>query len=401
MRPLWRSAALAAVFAAAPLFPAHSENQWDSVVARARGQTVYWNAWGGDARTNAFIDWVAAQVQTRYGVTVREVKLSDTSEAVTRIIAEKAAGRDTDGSIDLIWINGPNFLSLKEKGLLYGPFTSTMPATRLVDTVNKPSTVVDFTVPVDGMESPWRLAQFVFDYDGARVTNVPRSMADIVPWAQRHPGRFTHPDPHDFLGATFLKQALVALTPDQAILQRPASDAEFERVTAPLWTWYDQLRPSLWHGGKDFPSSGPAARQLLNDGEIDLVPSFDPSEAAASVADGSLPKTARTATLAGGSIGNTSFVAIPYNAPHRDAAMVVANFLLEPATQAHAQDIRVLGSFTVLDLQKLSPEQRHAFADLPTSPALPSNAELGPIQLEPHPSWMTRITEAWSRRYTR
>ena len=85
---------------------------------------------------------------------------------------------------------------------------------RLVDRVNKPSTVVDFTVPVDGMESPWRLAQFAFIYDSARVSDPPRSIAELGTWAQKHPGRFTHPDPHDFLAATFLKQALVALTPD-------------------------------------------------------------------------------------------------------------------------------------------------------------------------------------------
>ena len=35
--------------------------------------------------------------------------------------------------------------------------------------------------------------------------------------------------------------------------------------------------------------------------------------------------------------------------------MVVANFLLEPATQARAQDVRQMGNFTVLDLAKLSP----------------------------------------------
>jgi len=399
MKRTWFVAAAAAFFALGSA-PARSTEAWDSVVARARGETVYWNAWGGDPRTNAFIEWVGTQVQARYGVTVRDVKLSDTSEAVTRIIAEKAASNDKDGSIDLIWINGPNFLALKEKGLLYGPFTDQLPSMRLVDRVNKPSTVVDFTVPVDGMESPWRLAQFAFIYDSARVSDPPRSIAELGTWAQKHPGRFTHPDPHDFLGATFLKQALVALTPDPAVLQKPATDANFEQVTAPLWVWYDALRPHLWHGGRDFPASGPAAQQLLNDGEIDVACTFDPSSAAASVADGSLPKSARIATLPKGSLGNTSFVAIPYNSPHADAAMVVADFLLEPATQAHAQDITVLGSFTVLDFDMLSAEQRAAFAGLPTSPALPAYADLGPVQLEPHPSWMTRIAEAWGRRYT-
>lgn len=67
---------------------------WKEVEAKARGQTVFWNAWGGDERINAYIAWAGEQVAARYGVTVRHVKLADTSEAVARVVAEKAAGRD-------------------------------------------------------------------------------------------------------------------------------------------------------------------------------------------------------------------------------------------------------------------------------------------------------------------
>ena len=88
----------------------------------------------------------------------------------------------------------------------------------------------------------------------------------------------------------------------------------------------------------------------MNDGEIDLMISFNPSEAAVSINAGLLPDSVRTFVFAKGTIGNTSFVAIPYNAAHKEGAMVVADFLLEPATQAHAQDYRQMGNFTVLDL---------------------------------------------------
>jgi len=81
--------------------------------------------------------------------------------------------------------------------------------------------------------------------------------------------------------------------------------------------------------------------------------------------------------------------------------MVVANFLLDPATQARAQDITVLGSYSVLDQDKLGPQERAEFAALPTSPALPTNEELGVTLVEPHPSWMTRLTDVWAQRYTK
>ncbi len=377
---------------------------WPGVLAKAKGQTVYWNAWAGDEKTNAFIAWAGEQVQQRHGVTVRHVRLKDTAEAVTRVIAEKTAGRDGDGSVDLIWINGPNFLAMKQQGLLYGPVTQALPNFKYVATKTKPSNVVDFTIPVDGLEVPWRMAQIVFVYDSARLKEsaaLPRSATALLEFARRNPGRLTHPNVSNFLGVTFLKQALEDLLTDRSVLQLPATDANFAAVTAPLWAWYEPLRPLLWRQGQQFPENGPAQRQLLGDGEIDIAISFNPTEAAVAIESGLLPPTVRTFTFTRGTIGNTSFVAIPYNAKAKEGALVVANFLIEPATQAHAQSLQSMGNLNVLDLALLTPAEREAFAPPAANPALPSAAELGVPLLEPHPSWMTRVTAEWKQRYTR
>ena len=398
MIPRWVAAAAIALAANTAC---GQELKWPDVEAKARGQSVNWNAWAGDENTNAFIAWVGDEVARRYGVKVNHVKLKDTAEAVTRVVAEKSAGRNTGGAVDLVWINGANFLALKQQGLLFGPFTQAMPNFARVDTVGTRSNVIDFTVPVEGLESPWRRAQIVFVYDSKRMRDTPGSMVELAAWAAKHPGRMTHPNVRNFLGTTFLKQALHELTPDPAVLQQPATAENFAAVTAPMWAWYDALRPQLWRQGKQFPDNGPAQRQLLNDGEIDLMISFNPAEAAVAINAGLLPDSVRTFVLRKGTIGNTSFVAIPYNASSKEGAMVVANFLLDPATQAHAQDFRQMGNFSVLDFGKLSAAERKRFDDLPKSPALPSNAELGAMLLEPHPSWMTRITAEWEKRYTR
>ena len=400
MRSSRRAFVVACLACVVPIAHA-AEPEWSAIVATARGQTIHFNAWGGDEKTNAFIAWVATEARRRFGVTVVQVKLRDTSEAVTRVVAEKAAGRDAGGSVDLIWLNGPNFQSLKEQRLLYGPFAEKLPNYRFVDTTHIRSNVVDFTIPVDGFAAPWRRAQIVIVYDGARVPDPPRSMRDLVGWATRHRGRMTHPNVRNFLGATFLKQALYELAPEPALLQRPANDAEFARATEPLWRWYEQLRPLMWRRGEQFPDNGPAQRQLMNDGEIDLMMSFNPAEAAVAQASGQLPASTRTLVFDSGTIGNTSFVAIPYNAANKEGAMVIANFLLEPATQARAQDYHQIGSFTVLDVERLSTDDRRLFDELPRHAALPTNAELRATLPEPHPSWMTRIVAEWERRYTK
>lgn len=387
-----------AALAALAALPARAQPAgWDRIAARARGQSVAFNAWAGDERTNAFIAWTGERVQALHGVTLRHVRLRDTGEAVARIVAERAAGRDAGGAVDLVWINGPNFLALKQQGFLMR-FAEQLPNFALVDTAGKPATVVDFTVPVEGVAAPWRMAQIVFIHDSARVPSPPRTMRAMADWAAANRGRLAHPTARNFLGATFLKQALHELAPEPEALQQPVTDAGFVSATAPLWAWYDGLRPNLWHGGRQFPENGPATRNLLNDGEIDLMVSFNPAEAATGIAAGLLPASARAYVLDGGTISNASFVAIPANATAPEGAQVVADFLLSPEAQARAQDVRGMGNPTVLDIARLQPANRALFEALPPAPGMPTAAELGRPLPEPHPSWMTRITAEWERR---
>ena len=88
---------LRAFFAAVLVFSGFSgqsqAKDWNTVLAEARGQTVHFNAWGGDDRINAYIAWVGEEVADRYGVTVKHIKVTDTAAVVTRVLAEKTAGR--------------------------------------------------------------------------------------------------------------------------------------------------------------------------------------------------------------------------------------------------------------------------------------------------------------------
>lgn len=398
------AAALAVLLAAGPARSRAPDPQaaWHAVEEEARGQTVYFHAWAGDGKINDYIAWAGRELKRRYGVTLDHVKTSDTGETVALVLAEKAAGRSEGGRVDLVWLNGENFAAMKENGLLHAPWVRALPNFRHVDTEGKPTTLVDFTVPTDGMEAPWGMAQLTFYYDAALAGDPPRTLDALAAWAERNPGRFTYPAPPDFTGTTFLKQALISLSPDPSVLSRPAGDDDaFARATAPLWRYLDALHPHLWHGGRGFPATYPALRQLVDDAEVWIGFAFNPAEAPAAIAQGLLPDTVRSFVLEGGSIGNTHFVTIPFNASAAAGAMVAANFLLSPEAQARKADPAIWGDPTVLALDRLEPEDRARFAALSESPALLSPDELGPVLPEPHPSWTSRIEEEWRRRYSR
>ncbi|MEL7449292.1 MAG: ABC transporter substrate-binding protein, partial [Pseudomonadota bacterium] len=99
MRPTWLIG-----LTLAALLPAVAQAEpWEDVVAEAAGQTVYFNAWGGDLAINQYIDWARERLRDEYDVELRHVRVADIAEAVARIVAERAGGRDSGGSVDLLW----------------------------------------------------------------------------------------------------------------------------------------------------------------------------------------------------------------------------------------------------------------------------------------------------------
>ena len=375
-------------------------NSWEDISKKAKGQTVYWNAWGGSEEINAYISWVGSRVKEDHGVTLKHVKLASTADAVSRVLAEKAAGRSSNGSVDLIWINGENFAKMKENGLLLGPFTENLPNFKLVDFSGKPTTLIDFHLPVEGYEAPWGMAKFNFVFDSARVSETPKSIPELLQWSKRHPGRFTYPHVTDFLGSTFLMQALIELTENPEVFNSSVkSKAAFSKVTAPLWNYLNQLHPLLWRSGKSFPSSSSDQQQMLNDSELDIALSFNPSDTSAAIANGSLPESARTFVLKKGTIGNTHFVAIPFNSGSSEGAIVVANFLMSPEAQMQKQNPDIWGDSTVLSIAKLSAQDQQKFKALPLGVATLPPEKLGPTQPNPHPDWKNQLDAEWQRRY--
>lgn len=300
-----------------------------------------------------------------------------------------------------MWINGENFRAMKDQGLLASPYSMMLPNYQYVDTENKPTTLYDFTIPVDNMEVPWGMAQLVFMYDSEKLDQPPSSMPELLETAKAHPGRITYPSPPNFHGTTFVKQALIELIDDPALLSKPVVQDTFLQNTAPLWSFLDQLHPLMWRSGKVFPANASEMKQLLNDGEIFISLSFNPNDASNAIVNDELPKSVKSYVHSKGTIGNTHFVAITFNSSAKEAAMVFADFLISPEAQARKSDPVIWGDPTVLAVRKLPAEEKALFTAIEKGPATLSAEELGRVLPEPHPSWVQALEQEWQKRYTR
>lgn len=369
---------------------------WSDIVTQARGQTVSLWMWGGDPKGNAYVDTVLAPAAQDLGITLRRVPVADTKDAMSRLLAEHQAGR-TDGEVDLVWVNGDNFATGKQAGAWLCGWAQDLPNAALTGP-DDPLLGADFGTRTDGCESPWHKAQFTLVYDAARVTDPPTTLAGVLDWAQAHPGRFTYPAPPDFTGSVFVRQVLYSVSDGYGAVPAAFDQASYDRLSPALWSRLAALAPSLWRQGRTYPRDSVALDTLFADGQVDMTMTYGPATLTDLVQKGTFPATTRVLTLAEGTVGNASFLAIPASSAHQGAARVVANLALSPEQQASKADPSVWGQFTVLDLARLSDADRARFAALPSSPVVPAYEVLSRnANPELSSAWVPKLDDGWRR----
>lgn len=362
---------------------AYASDEWQQTLQEAKGQTVYFHAWGGSQEINQYIQWAGANLKANYDVTLKHVKVTDIAETTARLIAEKAAGKNNGGSVDMVWINGENFKSMKDNQLLFGPFTQALPNWQYVD--QSLPVDVDFSEPTESLEAPWGVGQLVFIHDKLALNNPPRSFSEFLSYAKAFPNRLSYPRPPEFHGTSFLKALLIELTNNDASLMKPVNEKSFQLVTAPLWKYLDEFHTVAWRGGKQFPSGTAESIQLLDDGQIDLAITFNPNAVYSAQANGKLAESTQAYAMDQGALSNIHFLAIPWNANATAGAQVAINYLLSPEAQSRKGDTSIWGDPSVLSSQYLTGTAK--------------NTQQFKAVAEPHPSWQSALEQEWLKRY--
>lgn len=382
--------------AAAP--PGYEGRAWADIVAEAAGQSVDFYMWGGSELINTWVTgYVAGAVRERYGITLNMVPISDATEYVNKVLGEKEAGRSAGGTVDLVWVNGENFRTMRQGDLLYGNWSQFLPNTAYVNW-DDPSVANDFGLPVEGYESPYGKAQFVMIYDSARVPEPPKDIAALVEWIKANPGRFTYPAPPDFTGSAFMRQLCYHAAGGYEALLGEFDQTVFDEKSAACWQLLNEIEPFLWREGQTYPENRTRMVDLFANGEVSFDMAYNPAEAASLVENGRYPATTRTFVFDSGTIANTHYVAIPFNSDHKAAAMVVADFLLSPEAQLSKAQPANWGDLPALDPALLPVEWQGQFAAIPRGEATLSTEELAARSLpELQAPWITAFEQGWEQ----
>jgi len=164
-----------------------------------------------------------------------------------------------------------------------------------------------------------------------------------------------------------------------------------------LMSFLKELHPLLWKQGRKFPKTVNETIPMLANREIWLSISFNPSIAATYVQNGILRNSTRTTSFKKGSIGNTHYLAIPFNSPNKESALQVIDYFLSPKIQADKANIEIWGDPTVLDFNLMSKDEKIQFSKKQSIHILPHNQI--PYLQEPHYSWTEAIENEWIKEF--
>lgn len=367
-----------------------STASWEELVEAARGTTVTFYGWGGDDERNAWLEGEGAQyMKEQYDITLEIVGMN-IDEILAKLAGEKEAGIQS-GSIDMIWINGENFWSCKENGLLYGEFLSRLPNAEKYLDLDDPETLTDFCMPIDGYEAPYGKAQFVLYHDSAVTSEAPASAEELLAFCQKYPGKVTYPALPDFTGSAFVRNLIYELCGWE---QFQTMDADYDTVKAAIEPALDYLRalnPYLWNEGKTFPESSTTVDAMFCDGELVMGMSYGPFTVAQGIDHGSYAETTETFLFDRGTIGNTNYMSIAFNSPNPAGAMVVINAMISAELQLAQYE--TLRNLPVVDNSKLSDDERAAFEAVDMGRGVLTQGELLEHRLPEMPAKLVPIIE--------
>ncbi len=347
------------------------DSSWEEIVETAQGKEVNFYGWGGDERTNKWLDTVVATaLKEKYGVKFNRIPMN-IDDILNKLLGDKQVS-NKKGSIDIVWINGENFYTAKQNDLIFGPFTDKLPNFKQYIDENSDEIKYDFGYEVSGYEAPYGKAQLVLMYDKEKVSNPPKDYNELLDFVKQNPGMVTYPAPPDFTGSAFVRNIMYDISGYKTFLE--LGDKDLGEGVEPAMAYLEAIKPYLWRKGETYPATIAQLNNMFADGEVLLGMSYTPYYALGQIKDGQYPDSVDTYVFNNGTIGNTHFLAIPFNSPNKEAAMVAIDLIESVELQASKYDPNNWGDLPVLEYSKLNDDEKKIFTDVALGKgAIPQN----------------------------
>ncbi|MCX6430144.1 MAG: extracellular solute-binding protein [Actinobacteria bacterium] len=277
------------------------------------------------------------------------------AQATAKITAASVLHKDS--GVDLI--DGGFTQQLGLAGLLWHPTPGLVPNLRDVG---------KSVVAAGKGGIPYRASSVLLAYNSTNVKTPPKTLDELLAWIKANPGKFTYNAPNGGGSGYAFVQTVVdkyLSAKDLATLQQSVNKPLQSKWAQGLET-LRSLNPYTYGKNGTYPANNAETLKDLGTGLVDMASVWS-DQFASAVKAGTMPANIKITQIATPSFtGGASYLGIPSSSQNRNAARLLANWVLSPA----AQNIIVSGilnGMPVIPVSKLDPAVAASLSDVDVS----------------------------------
>ncbi|MGL6065175.1 MAG: ABC transporter substrate-binding protein [Fusobacteriaceae bacterium] len=349
--------------------------------------------YGGSQEINNFMDnIITPELEKNYSIILNRIPIVNIKDILNKLIVEKEA-KKTTGTVDILWVNGENFKVLKDSDVLWKNFLGELSSLKYI---KKSTYQKDFGEKILGLEAPWGESQFNFIYKDSTNENIKpfTDAQSLLNYAKNNPGKFTYPTVIDHTGNAFVRNIALDILGYENILSM--NSERLKKELNIVWSYFNTLSPYLWRNGETYPEGEGKIDTMFSSGELDIAMGYTINKVNSKIDAGLFSSLSKSFLLDKGTLFNNHYLTIPKNAPNKEGALIVIDYLLSPEAQLLKQDPKNWGDFTVINLETLAPELKNKFEKFLNNNNLPTSLELSEKRIEElSPDKLKVIQEGW------
>ncbi|CAI6085767.1 extracellular solute-binding protein [Cohnella sp. JJ-181] len=205
------------------------------------------------------------------------------------------------------------------------------------------------------MAIPYRSSAVILAYNSEKVATPPKTMDELLAWIKANPERFAYNDPSTGgAGSSFVQTVLYKDLPADAI--HSSDPAIMEQ-----WkTGFDELKDlgKYVYGEGIYPKKNQGTLDLLNSGEVDMIPAWSDMVLQQLAAD-QLPASTKMVQMTPGFNGGPTYLMVNKQSEKKDAVYQFLNYVLSPEAQTVIVD--KMNGFPGIEVSHLSQEVQDKF----------------------------------------
>ena len=343
------------------------DREWTLVEESATGSVVNLVVATGDESLRTWLnDYYKPRIKGLYDISM-DVKIMTTSDLYSSLNHERNENI-SPGSIDLIIIEGHAFSTLKNDDLLYEDIASKIPNNN--DWLNPFDRDINAAQgeSLDDYGLAFGRDQLILLYDEDVLEKYPRTTEELMDFLRENKGTFTYANPlTDETGAAFIRTLVYDRVSDNQIdrLYEPEiSLSEVEAIIQPAMDYLKALDGFVYKEGGNYLRRQEDIDLLFQLGELYFSMNKNYAVVDRYIDEDRYPYGAMSFIFEDGTIGDTSYLAVPNNGFNKSGALLIINDFLSLEVQSEKFLPDQLGSIPVYDLNLLSEEALETFENI-------------------------------------